>query len=92
MQELKREMEVMKKDAQVYRSLLLDVTGLASVLGIKGASNIQRQIALMYQLKAAYDAYLLARMASGDPLAWAGFAITTASALVNAADYAGMRG
>jgi len=82
LQELRLEMQSLQREIRSYKNLLIDVTGLASLLGIKDAASIRRYITLLYQLKAAYDAVQLARMAAGDPLAWIGAGVTVASTAI----------
>lgn len=80
---LRADMHSFEREMRVYKNLLMDSTVLASQLGIKEASDIRRAITLLYQLKAAYDAVQLARMAAGDPLAWLGAGITVTSAAIS---------
>lgn len=89
---LKVEMASLTKEVTVARSLLMDVTGLMALAGIKDAREIRRYIILLYQLKAAYDAVQLARMAAGDPLAWISAGITVTTAAVHTVDLAGCYG
>jgi len=90
-EELHKRMQAIEDELPRYRSLLLDVTGLMSIAGIKEASDVRRMIALVYSLKAAYDALQLSRMAAGDPFAWAAFGLTTATATVNVMNELEMR-
>ena len=80
LQELRLEMQSLQREVRSYKALLMDVASLASLLGIKDASAIRRQITLLYQLKAAYDAVQVARMAAGDPLAWLSAGVTVGTA------------
>ena len=64
------ELHGLEREATRYKSTLSDVVGLASMLDIKGTSDIQRQITLAWKLKLAFDAVQYARMAAGDPIAW----------------------
>ena len=83
MLELKAEMQFLQREMRSYKNLLVDVTVLATSLGIKNASDIRQMITLLYGLKAAYDAVQFARMAAGDPLAWIGAGVTVATTAIN---------
>lgn len=89
---LKAEMQVMKREMRTYRSMLQDVFALSDLLGLKGVSSIRQHIILLYQLKAAYDAVQLARMAAGDPLAWISAGVTVTATVASAVDMAGCFG
>ena len=83
LQELKAEMQDMRRELRAYRNLLYDTANLATLLGVKEASDIRRMIALLIQLKAAYDAVQVARLAAGDPLAWFGVGVSVVTTGVN---------
>jgi len=58
--------ELRKMQTILYRSL-----SLADRLGLANTADIRQRIALLNQLRLAYKAVQAARMAAGDPLAWA---------------------
>lgn len=87
-----REVEQLQRELPRTRSLLIDITTMMSLAGIKSGSDIRRQIMLLYQLKAAYDAVQLARLAAGDPFAWFGAAVSITTTAVNMADMVGCYG
>lgn len=86
LEDLERRIQRIEIELPRTRRLLTDITTLMSLAGIKGTSDIRRQITLLYQLKAAYDAVQLSRLAAGDPLAWISTAVTVTATLVSYAD------
>jgi hypothetical protein len=77
--ELKREINDVKKEVQIYRNLLFSTMSLMDKTGLTNTTQIRRMITLLNRLRMAYLSVQAARMAAGDPLAWAmaGIAVTT---------------
>jgi len=69
--------ELRKVQTVLYRSL-----ALADRLGISNTADIRRMIALLNQLRLAYLAVQAARMAAGDPIAWALAAVSVGEVAV----------
>lgn len=90
--QLLREVEQLNRELPRARNLLYDVTTLMNLAGVKSASDIRRTITLLFQLKAAYDAVQIARLAAGDPFAWFGTAVSITTTAANMVDMAGCYG
>ena len=74
-----------------YETAVFRALALAKRLGlpedmVAAADYVQRQIATLRSLELAYYAVQLARMAAGDPLAWAMAGISVVSAAVSIGD------
>lgn len=82
LQALRSELRVMQREIRTYRSVVSDALRIASQLGITDARSIQALIMLLMSLKAAYDAVQYARMAAGDPLAWATAGLSVLSTVI----------
>lgn len=90
-EQLRGELHTLKVETAAYNSLLSNTLTLMGAAGLSSAADIRRMISLLYSLKAAYDMVQLARMAAGDPLAWAGailqVSVTTYNAYETARSY-----
>lgn len=58
--------QIRKYETVLYRSM-----ALAERLGLANTAEIRQRLALLNQIRLAYLAVQAARMAAGDPLAWA---------------------
>jgi transcription initiation factor TFIIIB Brf1 subunit/transcription initiation factor TFIIB len=74
-----------------YEIALRSALRLAKRLGLpeevnQAIAQIQQTIRIVHQLQMAYNALLLARLSSGDPLAWVQAGIYVASSVVTMTD------
>lgn len=91
-EELKQTMRDTSREARAYNSIMHTTLMLMSQSGIRNAADIRRMITLLYALQAAYRSVQLARMAAGDPLAWAGAVAEAVGVGVSVADMTGCFG
>ena len=70
--------ELRKVETVLYRSL-----ALAEKMGLANTAEIRQRLALLNQIRLAYLAVQAARLASGDPIAWALAAVSVGEVAVN---------
>ena len=79
--------ELRKLESILYRTMGLLKKFSGSEELDKAVAQVQRLIAVVRAAQIAYHALQMARMAAGDPLAWASFAVSAVSATVMAGEY-----
>jgi len=86
------ETQIRRLETVLYRTLgLINRLGLSEKLS-QQIAEIQRQIALLNKLRLAYLAVQTARMAAGDPIAWAMAGLAVAEAGVSIGETFGSYG
>lgn len=83
--ELQNDVSSLKRDVTTCKTLFVSTLALMDRAGLKDAADIRRMIMLVQRLHMAYVALQAARMAAGDPLAWATAAVTGVTLAVDVA-------